>query len=255
MTVNYVQHGSGPHRVLVMHDWSCDHTTYEPIMPYLDTSYFTYVFADLRGYGGSRKIAGEYTVTEAAGDCLEVADALGWDGFHVLGHSMTGMVTQRLAVDAGARILSAIAVCPVSAAGFPLDDESWDFFSSATEDDDAYRELMKGVCSGKLSDQWTAAKMRWNRAATAPECRKAYLAMFSKTNFAEEVRGVETPYLVIVGEHDAEGLNESAMKETFLAMHPNSELEVIPNCGHYPMQECPPYFATVIERFLLRQAS
>ncbi|HEM7807826.1 TPA: alpha/beta hydrolase [Burkholderia multivorans] len=37
---------------------------------------------------------------------------------------------------------------------------------------------------------------------------------------------------------------------TFVAWHPNAELQVIPSCGHYPMQECPPYFATVIERFL-----
>ncbi|WP_368041760.1 alpha/beta fold hydrolase [Burkholderia lata] len=24
----------------------------------------------------------------------------------------------------------------------------------------------------------------------------------------------------------------------------------IPNCGHYPMQECPPYFAMIVEDFL-----
>jgi len=32
--------------------------------------------------------------------------------------------------------------------------------------------------------------------------------------------------------------------------HPNAELVTIPNSGHYPMQECSPYFATVIESFL-----
>jgi pimeloyl-ACP methyl ester carboxylesterase len=77
--------------------------------------------------------------------------------------------------------------------------------------------------------------------------------MFAKTNFADEVRGLETPYLVMVGENDADGLNEAAMQETFLAWHPNAELVVMNDCGHYPMQESPPRFATVIENFLRKQ--
>ncbi|HIE4838388.1 alpha/beta fold hydrolase [Burkholderia multivorans] len=60
--------------------------------------------------------------------------------------------------------------------------------------------------------------------------------------------GALTPYWVIVGDNDP-GLDADAAR-TFVAWHPNAELQVIPSCGHYPMQECPPYFATVIERFL-----
>ena len=253
MTISYSQHGSGPERVLVMHDWAGDHSTYDPTIPYLDGSAFTYAFVDLRGYGKSRDMTGEYTVTEVAKDCLEVVDELGWQTFHVIGHSMTGMATQRIALDAPSRVKSAIAVCAVSAAGFPMDDETWGFFSSTTENDDAFRGLMKDVTGGKLSDQWADAKLRQNRETSAPECRMGSLTMFSKTNFAKEVQGLETPYLVVIGENDYEGMNEAAMKETFLSMHPNAELVIIPNCGHYPMQECPPFFATVIENFLSKQ--
>ncbi len=254
MTIAYALHGNGPERVLVMHDWNGDHTTYDPIIPYLDGSVFTYAFVDLRGYGKSRDMTGEYTVNEVAKDCLEVADELGWQRFHLIGHSMTGMATQRIALDAPSRVRSAIAVCAVSAAGFAMDDETWGFFSSTTENDDAFRELIK-VVTGGLSDQWGGVKLRQNRETTAPECRLGYLAMFSRTNFAKEVRGLETPYLVVVGENDTEGLDEAAMKDTFLAWHPNAELVMIPNCGHYPMQECPPFFATVIESFLRKQAA
>ena len=254
MTISYIQHGSGPERVLVMHDWAGDRTTYDPTMPYLDGSAFTYAFVDLRGYGKSRDTAGEYTVTEVAKDCLEVADELGWQNFHVMGHSMTGMATQRIALDAPSRVKSAIAVCAVSAAGMPMDDETWGFFSSTTENDDAFHQLMTDVTGGALTDRWADEKTRRNREATAPECRMGYLTMFSKTNFADEVQGLETPYLVVVGENDFEGLNEAAMKQSFLSMHPNAELVTIPNCGHYPMQECPPFFAAVIENFLRKQA-
>jgi 3-oxoadipate enol-lactonase len=241
-------HGNGPEGVLVMHDWHADHTNYDPVLPYLDGSTFTYAFVDLRGYGASKDVAGEYTVAEIARDCLAVADELGWPRFHLLGHSMTGMATQRIAADAPARIKSAIAVCPVSAAGNPIDDATFGFFLSTTDDDDRFRALLRYM-SGGLSEQWEEAKLRQSRRTVSPKCRAGYLTMFARTNFVDDVRGLQTPFLVVIGDHDR-GLDRDAMSKTFLAWHPNAELAEVPNCGHYPMQECPPYFAALIERFL-----
>ncbi len=253
MIIDHVIHGAGPKRVLVMHDWNGDRRNYDPALPYLDGTTFTYAFVDLRGYGGSKHIAGEHSVAEIAADCLAVADALGWDQFHVVGHSMTGMATQRLALDAPGRILSAVAVCPVSAAGMAMDEQTRAFFQSTTTDQEAFRALITMV-SGPLSGGWADAKLRWNRQVASPEVRVEYLAMFAETNFAESVQGLETPFLVMVGEHDAEGLDAAAMEKTYLAWHPNAELTVVPNCGHYPMQECPPYFVSSLESFLGKQA-
>ena len=246
--IGYTLHGWGPQHVLVLHDWNGDHTNYDSILPYLDTMSFTYAFADLRGYGKSKHITGEYTVREISKDCLALADSLGWLNFHVLGHSMTGLATQRLAADAPNRITSAIAVCPMSAAGSPAPEEAIAFFASTTKNDDAFRRLIKFV-SSHLSEQWAAAKLNQNRTTVSPECRDAYLKMFSKANFVDDVRGLNTPFLVIVGDKDP-GIDEAAMAKTFLDWHPNAQVLTIPNCGHYPMQECPPYFATVVENFL-----
>ncbi len=65
-----------------------DSSNYEPAIPYLDPVTFTYVFADVRGYGKSRYLKGEYTVTEIASDVFHLTDSLGWMRFHVVGHSM-----------------------------------------------------------------------------------------------------------------------------------------------------------------------
>ena len=251
-TIAYTLAGSGPEHVLVMHDWNGDHETYDPILSYIDGEAFTYVFVDLRGYSKSRDISGEYTLAEIAADCLAVADRLAWTRFHVLGHSMTGMAAQRIACDAGDRIKSAIAVCPMSAAGSPAPEEALRFFATTTQDDDEFRRLITFV-SGPLSARWAEAKLRHNRRSVNPACRDGYLAMFSRTNFVEEVRGLETPFLVVVGDHDP-GIDEAAMQRTFLSWHPNAELTVIANCGHYPMQECPPCFATIIETFLRKHS-
>ncbi|MBI3678526.1 MAG: alpha/beta hydrolase [Proteobacteria bacterium] len=246
--IGFTLHGTGPEGVLVMHDWMGDSTIYDAILPYLDKSVFAYAFVDLRGYGLSRDIAGEYTVGEIAHDCLAVADKLGWQRFHVMGHSMTGMATERMAADAPSRVKSAIAVCPVSAAGNQIDANAKAFFASTTESDDAFRRLIKFVGPG-LSDSWAEAKLRLNRSAVSPACRLRYLAMLTETNFVEDVVGLETPFLVVIAQKDP-GLDEAAMKKTFLAWHPNAELVTIPNSGHYPMQECPPHFVSVVEGFL-----
>jgi 3-oxoadipate enol-lactonase len=250
-TIGFRQHGTGPEYVLVMHDWNSDRTVYDAIIHYLDESTFTYVFVDLRGYGESKNMVGNYDLEEIASDCFKVADQLGWQRFHLIGHSMTGMVTQRMAADAPLRIKSAIAVCPISAAGTQFDQNTYAFFTNTIENDDLFCRLMQFVTGGRLSENWAKTKLRHNRENVSPKCRLGYLAMFAKTHFVEEVKGLKTPYLILISEHDP-GLDEEAMRQTFLAWHPNAELLEIPNCGHYPMQECPPYFASVIEDFLHR---
>lgn len=165
--LGFTQFGTGPERVLVLHDWLGDHTNYDAVLPYLDGNAFTYAFVDLRGYGRSQHLTGDYSIVEIARDCLGVADALGWHRFHVLGHSMTGMATQRLAANAPDRIKSAVAVCPISAAGNRLPPEAAAFFAATCENDDAFRRLVKFVTGDCRTSGRTASYARtvtaWHR--------------------------------------------------------------------------------------------
>jgi pimeloyl-ACP methyl ester carboxylesterase len=165
---------------------------------------------------------------------------------------MTGMVTERLAADAPARVKSAVAVCPVSAAGNRLDAATKAFFASTLTDDAAFRRLIGFVSTG-LGAGWAEAKLRQNRESVPADVALRYLDMLTCTDFVADVQGLATPFLVAIGDHDP-GLDEAAMRRTFLAWHPHAELAVIPNSGHYPMQECPPFFAGLIETFLRRHA-
>lgn len=250
LPIGHVVIGDGPHPVLVLHDWNGDHTTWAPTFPYLDRATFTWVFVDLRGYGLSRAIAGAHTLDEIAADCLDLADRLGFARFHVVGHSMTGMATQRLAVDAPERVVGAVAICPVSAAGGGLDEAAAAFFARTIDDDDAFRRLIRFV-SGGLGAGWVEVKLRQNRERVDPACRADYLEMFATANFVDEVVGDETPFRVVVGDHDP-GLDAVRMRETFLAQQRHADLVVIGNCGHYPMQECPPRLVEVMEEHLRR---
>ena len=95
--LSYTLQGTGPEKVIVLHDWRGDHRNYDDVRPYLDGKAFTFAFVDLRGYCASIHISGAFNEKEAAADTLRVADTLGWQQFHIIGHSMTGMVWQRIA--------------------------------------------------------------------------------------------------------------------------------------------------------------
>ena len=126
MILGHRLYGKGPEGVVLFNDWLADSTSWDPTLPYLDEDAFTYALVDLRGYGKSLDLTGEYTAAEAAGDTFALADHLGGERFHDVGYSMTGMVVERMGVDGGDRLKSIVAVGPVSAAS------SWTWSSTTT---------------------------------------------------------------------------------------------------------------------------
>ena len=60
--------GSGDHHVLALHGWFGSARGWGSLPDYLDRSRYTYVFMDLRGYGGRKQDPGDFTMEEAAAD-------------------------------------------------------------------------------------------------------------------------------------------------------------------------------------------
>src|SRR5260370_14524032 len=116
--------GNGPTKVVVIHGWFWDHRVFMPIFDCLDADRYTFVFLDIRGYGNSRNVSGSFTIGEVAADAIALADQLGWREFHVVGHSMGGKATQKIAVDARARVQSVVAVTPVPPCALSFDEAS-----------------------------------------------------------------------------------------------------------------------------------
>lgn len=249
MTISYRTYGHGSERVIVMHDWFG--TSYEPIQPYLNIKKFTYAFVDLRGYGRSKGISGECSVEEATQDIIQVADALKWNQFHLIGHSMSGMIAQYLAYKDQKRILSCIAITPVPACGSPVPEDVKAFLENgAGNNDDIAAQIIGYMISHRYGKHFTDLKVQQWRENSSPEARIAYLHMFTETNFADLIKGLKTPVLVIAGAHDSEGSREPVMQETFGKWYPNVQIVVLEGTGHYPMQEVPVSLASTIEAFL-----
>ncbi|HYE01364.1 MAG TPA: alpha/beta hydrolase [Alphaproteobacteria bacterium] len=251
MTIGHTIHGSGGEGVIVLHGWFGDHTAFAPMLPYLDTDTFAYAFLDYRGYGRSRNMAGEHTMAEIAADALALADRLGWRRFHLIGHSMGGMAVQRVAVDARDRVKSLIGLTPVPASGVPFDDQGWALFSGAAANDANRAQIIDYTTGSRLSKHWVDYMVRRSRETTTEQAFADYLVAWAKTDFRAEAEGLDTPMLVLPGEHDP-ALGRAAMEGSFLQWYPRCEMTVVPNAGHYPMQETPVFLATVTEEFMRR---
>jgi pimeloyl-ACP methyl ester carboxylesterase len=245
--------GSGKEGVIVLHGWFGDHSVFEPMFPYLDTATFAYAFVDYRGYGLSRNVAGDHTMTEIAADAVGLAQHLGWERFHVVGHSMGGMAAQRIAVDHRRRVKSGVCITPVPAAGVPLDAAGEDLFYGAAASDEKRAGILAFSTGNRLSQSWVQWMTRRSRETTTQDAYADYARAFTKTNFADAAKGLATPILVAIGEHDL-ALTKDVMTGTFMAWYPNAKLEVIANAGHYPMLETPVYLATLIEKFMREHA-
>ena len=66
--------GTGPNRVVVMNDWMADTSTWDGARRYLDLDAFTWVFADLRGYGRSKALDGPFDLVVSADVISHVGD-------------------------------------------------------------------------------------------------------------------------------------------------------------------------------------
>ncbi len=249
MQNGYTQIGNGARCVMVLHGWFGDSQIFSGIFPYLNSEEYSYVFMDYRGYGKSMHRKGDYTMAEISADVVALADSLGWQQFHLVGHSMGGMAIQRVAVDARDRILSCTAVTPVPACGLPFGEEEWGLFMGAAGSDEMRAMIANHSVSNRLPATWTAATVKHSRDTSLEEAYAAYARAFIKTDFAEHVKGLTVPVHVMIGEHDP-NLNLEFMTQTFMQWYPNASLEVLPNSGHYPMQEIPLFFVSQLEKYL-----
>lgn len=107
--VQYWQTGTGP-SVIMVQGVGVIGEGWRPQIDALKNRYQV-IWIDNRGLGQSVMTAGELSVEEMAADVLAVADAERLDRFHLMGHSMGGLIAQQVALTAPARILSLALLC------------------------------------------------------------------------------------------------------------------------------------------------
>lgn len=79
-------------KVLCLHGWLDNANSFYPLIPLL--LQYDCVSIDLPGHGKSDHLQHTvpYTIASSAHYALQTADALGWDDFHIIGHSLGGCI-------------------------------------------------------------------------------------------------------------------------------------------------------------------
>jgi 3-oxoadipate enol-lactonase len=99
------QEGEGP-VVLLVHGIGSSRRTWDAIVPRLVAAGLAVVRLDLRGCGDSTCPAGEFGMDAFVADLVSFADGRNLDGFHLVGHSLGGMIAQKYVLDHPARVRS-----------------------------------------------------------------------------------------------------------------------------------------------------
>lgn len=251
MPLGYHQIGSGSIRVIVLNDWLSCTSSWQPTHAYLGQEQFTWVFADLRGYGRSKEQAGQYGLAEAAGDVLQLADSLGWTKFSIVGHSMSSLVALHLAQQHPSGLSRIVVIAPPPPT--PPSPELGILESTtmiACGDDATRQQALTSLWGDRLSEGWIRFKVaRW-RDTTNADAVARYTAMFARDGLPDKSTRITIPVSAVTGERDAPHMRADVVTRLLSPLCEKLEVTPIHDSAHYPMQETPPLLVSVIERFL-----
>jgi len=246
--LNYKIIGSGDKKVLFLHELMGDSRNYEPCLPYFDTKNFTFIFIDLRGYGLSKDIKGNFTCEEAAIDLKNLLDHLKLDKVYLLAHSMSTMIAQKVALIDN-RIKKLILITPISAAGIKMKNESKINMLTKMKENDGKIEEIVNSSSKRYNQAWRDYRINIAYTSSTPEARAAYMSMYLNTDFLEEAEdNINIPIKILVGKYDFPVFTKTNIQKIFSA-YKNIQIIECQEAGHYPMIECPVFFATKVEEF------
>ena len=254
--VAFRRHDGGPGRpLLLVHGFTGSKEDFDPVLAPL-AEMRPVVSVDLPGHMDSPgpDDSGEYGLGALATWLLQVADTLDLDDFHLLGHSLGGLVVQRVASVASQRLASMILMDTGMGA---LREEAAEVVTRV-----AVAARDQGMAAA-----WEESQRRPPRVHTPtpnPEreafVRRRFLALnpaavvgearnlISAAPLGAFLRGIDIPVLVIHGEHDDAWIpSEQALLARTAA---GARYVVVPDAIHSPQLENTDYWLKAVATFL-----
>jgi pimeloyl-ACP methyl ester carboxylesterase len=220
------------------------------------------VAPDLRGHGSSDRPPGRhaYGLELFVADVVALADALAWDRFTVLGHSMGGAVAQRLALDHPARVGGLVLASTFHG---PVDvDPNLVALGVAVVEQGGMTALAAALDARREQDPAAVAARRRVEEASPDYAQRRngkllacsadmWLAMAPRfpawPDTLDEVAALAVPTLVVVGEEDE---TMRADCERLAATIPGAAFELVRDTRHSPHLEAPDRFWPPVLAFL-----
>jgi pimeloyl-ACP methyl ester carboxylesterase len=247
VSISYMTWGPGPRNLLLMHGWGGSAAFWDEMLKHADLAGVRAITTSLRGHGDSEKATAGYTLDRFTKDMLAVADDTKADHFVLVGFSMSGKYAQYIAVAHPERVRGLILIAPIGAGEFPLPAETARTFCDAVGSRDrvleAFAPTIQVPIRAEVMDTYLRDFVRIPRVAL-----EETMNMFCKTSFADRVKAISVPTLVIGGAADPFVPPEYLRKE-LIERIPRARLVVLP-CGHHVPMELPGETAALLTAFL-----
>ena len=248
--LNYKQLGNGEISIIVLHELMGDCRNYEPIFSYLDKEKFSFYFTDLKGYGLSKELKGNYNLEEAASDIMKLISYLNLSEVILLGHSMSTMICQKLAL-LDKRVKKLILTTPISASGVKVPEiQKKSLLKKMKENKEAIEEIVKSS-SKRYNESWKNYRIHMGYSSSLLEARVGYMNMYLNDTLEENEINENIEVNIIIGKYDSKVFGKNEIEKNF-SSYKNVKIIECQEAGHYPMIECPVFFASKLEAFCLK---
>ncbi len=248
--------------VVLLHGFGASHITFKYIIPKLSKHFKTYAF-DLKGFGNSPKVQdGCYSVYDQAVILEKYFLKHHLNKIILIGHSYGGgvalvlalmhpeMIDKLVLIDSASydqqlpKLLRWLQIPILGKVGFfiiPSSVEVKESYKYAFYDDNKIPEdIVKEY-----------AKNMYLPGAKSAYCMASELLIPKDINkISKEYKKIKIPTLIIWGDNDIVIRKDKAYK-----LHKdikNSQLHIIPQCGHIPQEEKPVQTLKILEKFMLQ---
>lgn len=249
--LNYQVIGSGDAPVLLLHGYLDSHLSFFRLFEALGATHTLYA-PDQRGHGDSDPAA-EYSIAGFTSDAIVLLERLGLGPVHIAGHSLGGIVAQRIAASRPELVKSlALIGAARSAAGNPALAEAAPLLAELQGEvpEELAREFQASTTFTKLPEEIFAVYLDETRKVSPSVWREALDGLLTEPEPGATPIAQST--LIIWGEED--GLFKLADQEKLRAFFPAARLLNIPQTGHAPNWERPAETATALLEFWAAQA-
>lgn len=247
--LKFKQIGNGEQKIIVLHELMGDCRNYESMFPFIDEEKFTFLFTDLRGYGLSKEIKGDYSCIEAANDVKNLIEYLNLKEVTILAHSMSTMIAQKIAL-IEKKVKKLILITPILASGIKMKENAKNKLLNDMQENKSKIEEIVENASIRYNQKWKDYRINLAYSSSTLEARVGYMNMYLNTDFSNELKNLNIPVRIIVGKHDFPVFAKAYVEKLFKEHFKDLEILECMEAGHYPMCECPAYFASKLEIFL-----
>ncbi len=214
------------------------------------SSEFTIITPDLPGFGLNAHLESPQTITGFARYVLDELDKQGIDQFHLLGHSMGGMIAQEIVKLAPSRVEKLILYGTGPVGIMPGRFETIEESRNRVEIDGVIstsrRIAAKWFVGGETSKCFESCADIAVMASL--QAAQAGLTAMETWSGVEALANIKTPVLVLWGDRDQSyhwPLPQKLWQEI-----PNASLSVVAGCSHAVHLEKPDLFNAILDDFL-----